>query len=214
MKTKKTVQNMTEFAILLAIEAIFCFTPLGSLPTIGTIVMTLGMIPVVITSLILGVGYGTAMGAFAGLFSLIYFTFMSSSPVAFVFSPFVSTGLFKGNFGSIIICFVPRILTGTLPILIYKFLTKIMPKVDKLNLVISSIIGSLINTLGVLFFIWIFFSDQYLIETGNQGQVIVTVIGLLILTNGLPEALLTGIVSPIIVSAHNIIKNRKKIKES
>ena len=48
--SKKTL-FMAHFALLLAIEAIVCFTPLGSLPAIGPIVATLGMVPVSYTHL-------------------------------------------------------------------------------------------------------------------------------------------------------------------
>lgn len=53
--------------MLLAIEAVVCFTPLGSLPAIGPIVMTLMMIPVALAGILLGAGAGAALGAFAGL---------------------------------------------------------------------------------------------------------------------------------------------------
>ena len=60
--------KMVQFSILLALEVIMCFTPLGSIP-IGPMVATLAMIPVILTGILLGVGAGAAMGFFAGLFS-------------------------------------------------------------------------------------------------------------------------------------------------
>ena len=53
---------IAQFGILLALEAIVCFTPLGSLPAIGPIVATLSHIPVIITAIVLGTGAGAAMG--------------------------------------------------------------------------------------------------------------------------------------------------------
>ncbi len=61
--SKKRILFLTQFGLLLAIEAIVCFTPLGSLPAIGPIVATLMMVPVAITGCLLGVRAGTAMGA-------------------------------------------------------------------------------------------------------------------------------------------------------
>ena len=58
--------KMVQFSILLALEVIMCFTPLGSIP-IGPMVATLAMIPVILTGILLGVGAGAAMGFFAGL---------------------------------------------------------------------------------------------------------------------------------------------------
>ena len=69
--TKNNTLFIVQFSILLAIEAIFCFTPLGSLPAMGPIVATLMMVPVIITAILLGTKAGTIMGAFAGLFSFI-----------------------------------------------------------------------------------------------------------------------------------------------
>ncbi|HBT90992.1 MAG TPA: ECF transporter S component, partial [Ruminococcaceae bacterium] len=86
---KKTLR-LAQFAMLLAIEAVVCFTPLGSLPAVGPLVATLGMVPVIITAIVMGTGAGSAMGAFAGLFSFLVWTFTPpplSAPMAFVFTP-------------------------------------------------------------------------------------------------------------------------------
>ena len=69
--------KMVQFSILLALEVIMCFTPLGSIP-IGPMVATLAMIPVILTGILLGVGAGAAMGFCAGLFSFIVWTFILS----------------------------------------------------------------------------------------------------------------------------------------
>ena len=44
--------KMVQFSILLALEVIMCFTPLGSIP-IGPMVATLAMIPVILTGIYL-----------------------------------------------------------------------------------------------------------------------------------------------------------------
>ena len=94
--------KMVQFSILLALEVIMCFTPLGSIP-IGPMVATLAMIPVILTGILLGVGAGAAMGFFAGLFSFIVWTFISPGPTAFVFTPFVSIGDIHGNGWSLVL---------------------------------------------------------------------------------------------------------------
>jgi uncharacterized membrane protein len=111
---RSKVLFMVQFALLLALEAIVCFTPLGSLPAVGPIVATLMLIPVILTAVLLGTAAGTAMGFFAGLFSFLVWTFSPPSPiVAFVFTPFYALGDLRGNIWSLVICFVPRILVGT-----------------------------------------------------------------------------------------------------
>ena len=118
---RKRTLFLVQLALLVAIEAVFCFTPLGSLPAIGPIVMTLAMIPVIISAVLFGTGVGTLMGFITGVFSLIVWTFMPPSPAtAFVFSPFYSLGDFHGNIWSLVICLVPRALTGTVTGMVYK----------------------------------------------------------------------------------------------
>ncbi len=193
---KNKVRFMAQFAILLAIEAIFCFTPLGSLPAMGPIVATLGMIPVIITALTLGTKAGTAMGAMAGLFSFLVWTFAPPTPLtAFVFTPFYTFGEFSGNFGSILICFVPRILVGTVAGLSFHGLSKAMPQKETLCYAISGFLGSMTNTLLVMAGIWIFFGVEY---ASIAGKSILTIIGLTILTSGIPEAIISLIVAPAI----------------
>ena len=117
--------KMVQFSILLALEVIMCFTPLGSIP-IGPMVATLAMIPVILTGILLGVGAGAAMGFFAGLFSFIVWTFISPGPTAFVFTPFVSIGDIHGNGWSLVICFIPRILTGVVAAVSAKGFAKLL----------------------------------------------------------------------------------------
>jgi uncharacterized membrane protein len=88
MAKKSKVLFLTQFSVLLAIEAVVCFTPLGSLPAIGPIVATLSHIPVIVTAILLGTAAGAGMGFFFGLFSFLVWTFAPPSPVvAFVFTP-------------------------------------------------------------------------------------------------------------------------------
>jgi len=209
MKTKNTTLLLVQFGILLALEAIFCFTPLGSLPALGPIVATLAMIPVVITALLLGTKAGTLMGGFAGLFSFIVWTFMPPSPiVAFVFTPFYSLGEFSGNIGSLLICFVPRILVGTVAGLTYKVLSKKMPNKNVLCFSLSSALGSLTNTFGVMGGIWLFFGNQY---SSIAGGAMLIIIGSTILFSGIPEAIVSAIAASAVCKPAKIIleKSRK-----
>ena len=209
MKNGTKTLTLAQFAILLAIEAVFCFTPLGSLPAIGPIVATLAMIPVVITAILLGTKAGALMGGFAGLFSFLVWTFAPPSPlVAFVFSPFYSLGEFSGNVGSVLICFVPRILVGLVAGLAWLGLSKAFPKRAFGNYMLSAALGSLANTFGVLGGIWLFFGEQYSMVA---GQAILAVIGATILTSGIPEALVAAIVAAAVCnSAKYVLAKRSK----
>lgn len=193
MTSKNKTLFLVQFSVLLAIEAIFCFTPLGSLPALGPIVATLAMVPVSITAVLLGTKAGTMMGAFAGLFSFLVWTFMPPMPLmAFIFTPFYSLGEFSGNFGSLLICFVPRILVGTVTGVSYKYLSETLHKKSVFSISISAALGSLINTFGVMGGIWLFFGKQY---ASIAGQTMIYIIGFTILTSGIPEAIVSAILS-------------------
>ena len=208
MQRNKSVLFLVQFSILVAIEALFCFTPLGSLPALGPIVATLAMIPVIITTLLLGTKAGAVMGGIAGLFSFLVWTFMPPTPIAaFVFTPFYSLGEIQGNFGSIIICFVPRILVGVVTGLVYQGLSKKMPKKDVLSMAIAAALGSLTNTFGVMCGIWLFFGTQY---ASIAGQAMILIIGMTILTSGIPEAVVAAIIAPAVSRPVKIAMNKSR----
>lgn len=201
------ISFLVKFSILVAIEAIFCFTPLGSLPAFGPIVATLAMIPVIITAFVLGTKAGAAMGAIAGFFSFIVWTFIPPvPPVAFVFTPFYSLGELQGNLGSLIICFVPRILVGVVAGSLFASLTKLNPKKVLKNMAISSAVASLINTFGVVGGIWLFFGTQYA-SVLNQSMLLIA--GTTIFSNGVPEAIVSAIIAPVVSRRVKISEGRR-----
>jgi thiamine transporter ThiT len=104
MDNKINARVLARFAVLLAIEALFCFTPLGSIPALGPIVMTLAMIPVILTGQLMGPGAGSLMGAFAGAMGMLlreyrtYVNIISGAVVVLLGLNFL--GIFKFNFAS------------------------------------------------------------------------------------------------------------------
>lgn len=208
-KISKT-RLLAQFSILLAIEAIFSFTPLGSIP-IGPIVASLGVIPVVITAMSLGTKWGALMGFFAGLFSFLVWTFAPPNPAtAFIFTPFIQIGEVSGNFISVLICFVPRILIGVVAGLCCAGFTKKAPKADLLRFGVSGMLGSLTNTVLVLGGVWVFFGDAYATvlapvvspeQAASFGGVINAIILITVLTNGIPEAIITFFVGYVVCKA-------------
>jgi len=206
MKKNNKVLFLVLFAVLVGIEAVFCFTPLGSIAFTPVVVATLAMIPILITALLLGPGAGTAMGVLGGLFSLIVWTFMPGNPaMAFIFTPFYSLGEIHGNFGSLLICFVPRILVGTVAGLSYKGLSKLMPKMDIVSMSIASIAGSLVNTFGVVLGMRLFFGAE--ISSLMGGTAIFAVLSGIVLTNGIPEAIVSAVLVPAACKPLKIIIN-------
>lgn len=213
--TKKSnhekIITLTELAMLLAIEIIVCFTPLGTLPALGPLSATLSHVPVIITAALLGWKAGAFMGLVFGACSFIYWTFTAPGIFSFIYTPFYTAGEFSGNFGSLLICFVPRILIGVFTGLIIKALGEKM-KHKFAAYTIAGAVGSLTNTILVLGGIYIFFGEQYLSLVGNEtGKALIAILGLTVLTNGLPEAVIGALAcSAIGLPVKNAVAKLKK----
>lgn len=194
---RASLYRMVLFSVILALEAIVCFTPLGSLPAIGPVVATLSHIPVIAAAVLMGPLWGAGMGFFFGLFSFIVWTFMPPNPLlAFCFTPFYSAGAVSGSGWSLVICFVPRILIGIVAGLTARAFKRVL-KGAKLNLACSlaGLAGSLTNTILVLAGIWLFFGRPYAAALGVGYEALMGIILSTILTNGIPEAVLGAVLS-------------------
>ena len=191
-----STMSMVQVAIFGAVICIMAFTPfLGYIP-LGFTRATIIHVPVIIASLLMGPKKGAALGFLFGLTSFINNT-MNPTPTSFVFTPFYSIGDVSGGIGSVIICFVPRILVGVVPFFVYKLVKKFAKKssVSAVGLVLAGISGALVNTLLVMNLIFVFFREGY--AAANDVAVsavygfILTMIGI----NGVPEAIVAGILT-------------------
>ncbi|MDR1640974.1 MAG: ECF transporter S component [Clostridiales bacterium] len=210
---KPNIAFLAQFAILAAIEAIFCFTPLGSLP-IGPIVATLAGVPVIVTAIILGVRAGTLMGLLTGIFSTIIWTFMPPQPyLAFVFSPFAGTGASQ-RLAALFISNVPRILVGLIAGVSYILLSKAFTYKkgsykDLWAYGIAAFLGSMANTIFVLGGIYAFLGKAYADLNGISYDLLLTVLAGSVATNGMLEALICVIAAIFICRPLKIITSRK-----
>lgn len=188
--------SMVQVAIFGAVICIMAFTPfLGYIP-LGFTRATIIHIPVIIASLLMGPKKGSALGFLFGLTSFINNT-MNPTPTSFVFTPFYSIGNMSGGIWSVVICFVPRILVGVVPFLVYRLVKRFSRKdgVSSVGLVLAGISGALVNTLLVMNLIFVFFRNGYA-EANNVAVsavygFILSVIGI----NGVPEAIIAGILT-------------------
>lgn len=106
--------GMVQVALFAALIIILAFTPfLGYIP-LGFTRATIIHIPVIIGSLMLGPKKGAFLGFVFGMTSFINNT-MNPTATSFVFTPFFELGEVHGGIGSVIICFVPRMLVGWFP---------------------------------------------------------------------------------------------------
>ncbi len=190
-----TLSNKTldfvKLSLLTAIIFLLAFVPgLGYIP-IGPTRATTIHIPVIIGSILLGPKKGAILGFFFGLTSLIINT-VTPTITSFVFSPFFSSSFGDGNFFSLVICFVPRILIGIVPYYAHKALKFI--KNNSISLAISAVLGSLVNTLLVMNLIFFCFKDSYASAKGIAIDTLYNVILSVIVINGIPEAIVAGII--------------------
>ena len=100
-----------------------------------------------------------------------------------------------------IICFIPRILVGIVPYYVYKLTLRFVSEdtrkrgVSGIGLVLAGISGALVNTLLVMNMIFLFFRDAYAEANGVAASAVYTFILSVIGINGVPEAIVAGILT-------------------
>ena len=211
-QVEKTRQ-MVQMALLGASILVMAFSPfLGYIP-LGFTRATIIHIPVILGSLLLGPKKGAILGALFGVTSLINNT-MNPTVTSFVFTPFYSIGETHGNFWSLVICFVPRILVGIVPYYVYRLVQKWLKNRKKgqvLSLSLAGLIGSLTNTLLVMNFIYLFFNQSYAQANGVSVNTlygfILTVIGI----NGVPEAIVAALLTVGLGKVLLTLQQKKKL---
>lgn len=197
MRSKKT-QYMSFMAMFLAIEVILVLTPIGYL-RIGPIDATIMHIPVIIAGIALGKKAGAQMGFVFGLTSMLNATFRPGL-TSFCFTPFISLGTISGNWTSLLIAFVPRILLGYFAGLVYEQLQK--RKVNEnASMIAGALTGAITNTVLVLGGIYVFFGQPYAEAVGVAYQTLVAVLLGVVTSNGIMEAVLAAIITVVVCRA-------------
>lgn len=189
--TKKLVQTALFTAIIIAMA----FIPyLGYIP-LGFMNATIIHVPVILGALFLGPKRGAFLGGVFGATSLII-NIIRPSVTSFVFSPFYSLGDVHGNFESIIICFVPRILIGVVAYYVFRLVYKVLKHIiggKAIAFACAGIAGSLTNTLLVMNGIYFLFGESYSSVKGIALDAlygfIITIIG----SVGIPEAIVAAV---------------------
>lgn len=194
-KRQARTLGLVQTALFAALIILMAFTPfLGYIP-LGFTRATVIHIPVIIGSLMLGPQKGAVLGFIFGLTSLINNT-INPTVTSFVFSPFYELGEIHGGFGSLFICFVPRTLVGIVPYYVYHGIHRLFHKPGQTSaaaLVLAGISGALTNTLLVMNLIFLFFKDAYAAANHVASEAVYIFILSIIGINGVPEAIVAGI---------------------
>ncbi len=189
--TKKlNVRKMTIIGVLSAISIMLSMTPLGFIP-IGPTNATIMHIPVIIGAIIEGPVVGMTIGLIFGATSLLRAITMPTITSFVLINPLVSI--------------LPRVLIGLIAYYVYNLVMKLTKNV-LVSGWITGMVGSLINTIGVLGMVYILYAERYAQALGESASTAKTLIFTIAATNGIPEAIIGGFV----VSAVAVILNKRK----
>lgn len=188
--------GLVQTALFAALIILLAFTPfLGYIP-LGFTRATIIHIPVIIGSLMLGPKKGAFLGFVFGMTSFVNNT-INPTATSFVFTPFFELGEIHGGIGSVIICFLPRILTGIVPFYIYRGFERMTGK-QTFSLAAAGLSGALTNTLLVMNLIFLFFREAYASANHVAEEAVYTFILSIIGINGIPEAIVAAILVSLI----------------
>lgn len=185
------VRQLVVMGVLSGISIMLSMTPLGYIP-IGPVTATIMHLPVIIGAVVEGPIVGLVIGLVFGVTSLL----------RAILNPTVASFLFMNPLISI----VPRLIMGLGAYYIYAALMKTTNKIA-LSAALTGVLGSLINTVGVLGMIYVLYAERYLQVIGKTGSA-AKIIGAIAVTNGLPEAILAGVVVSSVVVV--LKKSRKR----
>ncbi|MFT4445193.1 MULTISPECIES: ECF transporter S component [unclassified Parvimonas] len=182
-----STKSITKIGILSAIVIILSLSPIGFIP-LGPVRITTVHIPIILIALIEKPTVSFFVGLIFGLFSFIQHL-SGISTLSFMFiNPMVSV--------------LPRALIGVGTYYTFNFIKKYIKNI--FNVVFASMIGTMINTFGVLSMAYIFCANQiYEVLKINPAKFLVGVA----ISNGIPEIIVCSALVPMIYkSLQKILK--------
>lgn len=176
------VHKLTQLALLIALELLMAYTPLGMLP-VGPFNASLLTIPVAIGAMLLGPATGALMGAIFGITSFLN-AVEGKSAMGVALLSLSPAGYFLQAVGG-------RILCGLVCGWIYLGAKKLLPNHRKLCCGIGALSAPLLNTLFYMgFMMLLFFGTEFVQEkaaalgTANPLALVIAMVGV----QGLGEA--------------------------
>ncbi len=185
MRLNMTTRQIALTAILSAFTMVLALTPLGLIPINPVISITIIHIPVIIAAIVVGPASGMIVGLVFGIFSMINAT--------------VNPSLLSPIFLNPIVAIIPRVLIGFVSGYVYLAMAKITKKqLTPIAVGVAATAGTLMNTIGVLGMIYVFYGNFVYEVTGVS---VGPFLGSLIVTNSIPELIIGVIVIVLIVKA-------------
>lgn len=184
MKKNKTF-NIVILGMLSAIIIIQTTVPfLGYIP-IGPLSLTIIPVTVIIAAIVLGPKEGAIVG---GIWGVITFIRAFVAPTSII-APIVFTNP--------LISVLPRILIGV--VAAYVFHRMLSGKFNEtIRMSVAGVLGSLTNTILVLGLIFLFYREPYANFLSIDLEQLLPALLTIMATNGITEAVLSGILAPIV----------------
>jgi len=197
-KTKDT-RWMVGVAMMAAIVVLLANTPLGLIPISPFIKATTTHIPVIIGAILLGPMAGAVLGGVFGICSLISNTI---APVAtsMCFSPFWSTTGLVGAVKAVWVSVGCRILIGVVAGWLWVLLKKCRVN-DLIALPVVGFVGSMTNTITVMFSILFLFRAEYAAAKNIAMEAFYDFVMGVVTGTGVVEAIVALILVTVIAKA-------------
>ncbi|MBX9139026.1 MULTISPECIES: ECF transporter S component [unclassified Clostridium] len=155
--------------------------------------LTIMHVPVIIGALLEGPIVGIAVGLIFGLFSM--------------YQNITAPGLTSFIFWNPIVALIPRMLIGIVAYYSFKLL-KSKIKSTGVCAGFAAILGTLTNTIGVLGLTYILYLDRYAQAREISREAVAGTLLTVGLTNGVPEAIVSALITiPIVVTMLKIKRN-------
>lgn len=182
MKSKKVnVRDLTILGMLSGIIILLAYTPIGLIP-LGPISASTVHMPVIVGALILGSRKGAVLGGIMGSVTCV--------------RAFAAAGWLDQFFKNPLVSVLPRIFIGIAAYYTFIGIKKLCKK-DVVGYILGSIAGSLTNTILTLGALVAAVSVSFPDKLGE----VTAWVGTIVSTNGIVEAIVTGIIVPSVVLA-------------
>ena len=181
-RTLFRIRQLTIVGMLSSITVILGLTGYGFVP-LPMAKATIMHIPVIIGAVLEGPAVGVMVGLLFGLFS-IFQNMIAPNILSFAFlNPLVSV--------------LPRVLIGLTAYYCYKL---VPVKNEALKIGVGAALGSLTNTIGVLGMIYVLYAADFAAARGIDPATVFAVVSGIAVTNGLPEAIISAIITvPVVI---------------
>jgi uncharacterized membrane protein len=179
-RTRKIVVT----GVLAAITILLGITHWGFISWVAGVSITIMAVPAIIGAILEGPIVGAGIGLIFGLFSLLQ-------------AAIAPTSVLDPLFVNPLLSVLPRVFIGPVAWLVWK----LFKKIPVVGLLASGALGSLTNTVLVLGVLGLFFGKAPLLVQ-TIGEKVWPVIGSIAVANGLPEAVVSAMITFIVVAAY------------